>query len=215
MVNRILEKLFYIFCKINFKAIINIISQLHVLFTVDYENEISDNFYKCLIYAEDKRFYYHIGVDIIAIISAMKDFILYKKLRGASTIEQQLVRIITGKYEITLKRKLFEILFACYISNAISKKDILGIYLMVAHFGYKQYGLMDVCNKMNINIKNATLSESAEVIAKLKYPEYKSHSKRRANQILKRKEYIINQINKIEKAEVNIALGNLEVELKI
>ncbi|WP_349825405.1 transglycosylase domain-containing protein [Bacteroides ovatus] len=46
---------------------------------------------------------YHIGFDIIAIIRACFKLLISNKKEGASTIEQQLIRVVTNDYRYTLK----------------------------------------------------------------------------------------------------------------
>jgi penicillin-binding protein 1A len=55
--------------------------------------------------------------------------------QGASTIEQQLVRTITGCYDITLKRKLSEQLLAISISKEFDKNQIISAYIQTAYLG--------------------------------------------------------------------------------
>ena len=68
-----------------------------------------DTLSKLLISGEDHRFFYHIGFDFIAIARAIKNRVLYNKVEGASTIEQQLVRVLTNDYQRTFSRKIREI----------------------------------------------------------------------------------------------------------
>ena len=73
-----------------------------------------DTLSKLLISGEDHRFFYHLGFDIIAIARAVRNRLLYGRIEGASTIEQQLVRVLTNEYQRTFSRKIKEILLATY-----------------------------------------------------------------------------------------------------
>ncbi len=68
-----------------------------------------------LVLGEDHRNRYHIGFDIIAITRAIYRRVTTGLKEGASTIEQQLVRVITADYSMTFSRKLKEILLAVVI----------------------------------------------------------------------------------------------------
>ena len=58
-------------------------------------NEIPEDMQELFILSEDKRFYEHIGIDLLGLLRALKDNILSGRIvSGASTIEQQLVRLI-------------------------------------------------------------------------------------------------------------------------
>jgi membrane peptidoglycan carboxypeptidase len=88
-----------------------------------------------LICGEDHRFYNHMGCDPIAILRAIYRYYKYRKLEGASTIEQQYVRTCTARYEISLTRKFEEIAISTILSIT-SRKDIIAYsYLMQAYYG--------------------------------------------------------------------------------
>ncbi|MAA66350.1 MAG: hypothetical protein CL581_16460 [Alteromonadaceae bacterium] len=61
---------------------------------------------QALVVAEDHRNQLHYGIDPIAILSAFAGRVFKGKKRGASTIEQQFVRVITQRYERTVRRKI-------------------------------------------------------------------------------------------------------------
>jgi monofunctional glycosyltransferase len=125
-----------------------------------------------LISAEDHRYNYHIGFDLIAIIRAIRNRIIYRKQEGASTIEQQLVRTIIGKYEKTINRKLREIFLAFSLKLFIDKKTIAIIYLNIAYYGTNYKGLDRILKKFYL-IKGDLISDNicAEIVSRLKYPE--------------------------------------------
>ena len=59
----------------------------------------------------------------------------FHKHEGASTIEQQLVRVLTNDYERTLKRKLKEIYLASHLRKYADKETIAIAYLDIAYYG--------------------------------------------------------------------------------
>lgn len=125
-----------------------------------------------LISAEDHRFYYHFGFDLIAIARALRNKIFWNKREGASTIEQQLVRVLTSKYKQTISRKIQEIIFAYSLKRTLTKKEIALIYLNVAYYGTNLEGLNKILKKFNLNSDNIIDDQiCAEVVARLKYPE--------------------------------------------
>ncbi len=77
---------------------------------------------KFLIVGEDHRFYYHPGVDILALCRAVWKNVFSGTRQGASTIAMQFVRTITGRYEKTWRRKVIEIFLAVRLSQHVSKK---------------------------------------------------------------------------------------------
>lgn len=127
---------------------------------------VSASLIECLILAEDHRSHLHFGVDQYAIARAVLIRLLEGKVQGASTIEQQFVRTITGRYERTLRRKIREQILSVMISSEFSKKDIASAYLSCAFFGS---GLIGASGIKAIH-KKALSNGDEEVIACLKYP---------------------------------------------
>jgi membrane carboxypeptidase/penicillin-binding protein len=150
-----------------------------------------------LISGEDHRFLYHFGFDIIAIFRALKNKIFYNKNEGASTIEQQLVRVLTNDFNKTIKRKIKEIFLATTLCELIPREDIPKIYLHVAYYGAGMNGIEQVFKKLKIENPNTISKEKcAEIIARIKYPEPKTINEHRLMQIEQRKRHLIALYNK-------------------
>jgi membrane carboxypeptidase/penicillin-binding protein len=151
---------------------------------------------KLLISGEDHRFIYHLGFDLIAIIRAIRNRIFYKRIEGASTIEQQLVRVITSDFNKSLRRKIKEIILATTLRYIIPRKSIPLIYLQLAYYGTNMIGLNAVLSKLKIQSNDYLTEEiAAEIIARIKYPEPKLLTPTRAKQILARKQHLLNLYN--------------------
>lgn len=145
-----------------------------------------------LISGEDHRFRYHLGFDVIAIIRAVKNRLLHNKIEGASTIEQQLVRVLTNDFDKTFKRKVKEIFLSTTLSRIVPRRDIPTIYLHVAYYGTGMNGLEQVFKKLDINNSKVISNElCAEIIARIKYPEPQSNDFRRLRQIEMRKTHLL------------------------
>ena len=147
---------------------------------------------RLLISGEDHRFRYHYGFDVIAILRAVKNRLLYNKFEGASTIEQQLVRVLTNDFEKTFKRKIKEIFLSTTLRELVPRKDIPTIYLQVAYFGDEMNGINQVYKKLGIdNSKSISNEICAEIIARIKYPEPIKNSEKRLIQIEIRKKHLL------------------------
>lgn len=108
---------------------------------------------KTFIKAEDKRFYFHHGVDYISVVRAFfQNTINKKNVSGASTITMQLAKIINASYrnennfiisssERTLSQKLKEVFCAYKLEARFSKKEILELYLNSIPFGNNVEGV--------------------------------------------------------------------------
>lgn len=151
-----------------------------------------------LITAEDHRFKFHLGFDIIAIGRAIRNNIIWRKKEGASTIEQQLVRVLTNDYERSLYRKFKEILLAFFLKFLVCKKEIAIMYLNTAYYGTNLDGLDKILQRFNLN-KGDYITEKicAEIVARLKYPEpLKKDKIIRDKQIERRRNYILKLYHK-------------------
>lgn len=84
---------------------------------------------------EDRYFFCHSGVELRAIPRLFKRYLRTRSLGGISTIEQQLVRLATGRYEKTVRRKVRELILAYLLQYHCSKKHLLYCYLSNSYFG--------------------------------------------------------------------------------
>ncbi|GHU42321.1 hypothetical protein FACS1894190_11510 [Spirochaetia bacterium] len=147
---------------------------------------------KILISGEDHRFYYHIGFDIVALLRAIFNRIFYNKIEGASTIEQQLVRVLTNDFEKTFQRKISEIFLATTIASIVPKTAIPKIYLNVAYYGTGMNGLSQAYSNLGITDRETiSIEQAAEIVSMIKYPLPTKFSLKRLEQIKTRKEYLI------------------------
>ena len=101
---------------------------------VEYEN-IPKNLIHACIAIEDKRFEDHQGVDWVTTLKACVKMFLGRGEAGGSTITQQLVKNITGRDEVTVRRKLVEIFSALELEKKYTKKQIMELYLNVIALG--------------------------------------------------------------------------------
>ncbi len=148
----------------------------------NYEYLLPREFYFFLVIAEDKRYYKHCGFDIYGIFRAVFHNIIFNRLEGASTIEQQLVRTITGKKDIKISRKIKEIFLATQLRKIYSKIEIINFYLDVAYFGKDLIGINSLIDKRyGGDIESLSVRDIAEIIARLKYPEGTNGISKKAN----------------------------------
>lgn len=124
--------------------------------------EMSPSLINAVLTAEDRRFFYHPGVDPIAIIRAFYSNIRAGRVvSGGSTITQQLVRIVRPRRR-GISSKVIEALTAVRIEMTMSKKEILEQYLNRAPFGNQLFGV-EAASTMYFGkpAKDLSLSESA------------------------------------------------------
>ncbi len=94
---------------------------------------------------EDRRFYQHNGVDVIGVIGALKDRFIGRRMRGASTITQQLVGNmhpdVINRRDMSLDRKLREQDAAREMERHYTKAQILEAYINFIPFGHGWFGI--------------------------------------------------------------------------
>ncbi|MDD5113404.1 MAG: transglycosylase domain-containing protein [Methylobacter sp.] len=142
-----------------------------------------------LIAVEDRRYMSHCGVDVLGIFRAIVRIIFFGRIEGASTIEQQLVRVLTNKYERTISRKMLEIILAMLMSREKSKDEMARFYLSIAYYGWEMSGYNEACRRVCLNLHEPLPHELASIVARLRYPEAKVASRRRLSQINNRANY--------------------------
>ena len=86
-------------------------------------NDIPDHLQNAFIAIEDKRFYSHLGFDPITTVKAAFKYVFVRgHSPGGSTITQQLIKNLTGDDDISIRRKINEIMRAIALEKELSKK---------------------------------------------------------------------------------------------
>lgn len=112
--------------------------------TLEY---IPEDYIKELLESEDKRFFYHFGMDPIATARAMYHNIKAGAMKeGGSTITQQLAKNMYFSFEKKLDRKVAEVFVAFELEKKLTKNEILELYLNVIYFGEGCYGVKEAAN---------------------------------------------------------------------
>lgn len=103
---------------------------------------VPTKFSTALIQYEDKRFYQHSGIDLLAIIRALKLNLQHGKIvSGGSTLTMQVIRLSRENPERTVVEKIKEIFFAIRLEINESKDEVLRLYATHAPFGGNIVGL--------------------------------------------------------------------------
>src|SRR5438309_8264667 len=95
-----------------------------------------------VIATEDKRFYYHWGIDPIGIARAFaQNYRRGRIVEGGSTITQQLTKVLFLTPDKSLERKMKEAVLALELERRYSKDRILEMYMNQVYFGHGAYGV--------------------------------------------------------------------------
>ncbi|MEA5515003.1 penicillin-binding protein 1A [Nodularia sp. UHCC 0506] len=127
--------------------------------------QIPDQLQQAFIASEDRRFESHRGIDPQGIVrAALKNLRSQAVVEGASTITQQLARILFLKQEQTIWRKLKEVRLAQKMEQELSKNQILERYLNLVYLGSGAYGVADAAwVYFSKTVDQLTLGEAAMI----------------------------------------------------
>ena len=109
-------------------------------------SELPQMYVNAVISVEDKRFYQHNGIDIIAIgRAAINDIKAMDYVEGGSTITQQLAKNMYFTQEKKIERKIAEVFMAWQIEHQYTKEEIFELYVNNIFFGDGYYTVKEAC----------------------------------------------------------------------
>ena len=134
-------------------------------------SQISPDFQHAVIAAEDARFYQHHGFDWNAIQIAAEEDMEGRRLRGGSTITQQLVKNLFFGTGRSILRKGAEFTLVPVAELVLGKRRILELYLNVVEWGPGVYGSESACRYYyRVSARNIDRQQSAQLAAILPLP---------------------------------------------
>jgi len=136
---------------------------------VPIEN-ISPNVINALIATEDHRFFNHWGVDVRRLIG-LPYYWIQGRIQGGSTISQQLARNLYRNigFEVTVTRKLREMITAIQIENNYTKREIIEMYLNTVEFSNSAFGIEQASRThYGKSAGDLTINEAATLIGQLR-----------------------------------------------
>jgi penicillin-binding protein 1A len=153
---------------------------------------------EAFISAEDKNFYQHNGVDpegiVRAAVTDLRNMHSEKRPVGASTITQQVARNFLLTNEVSIARKIKEMILAYRIEQVLTKDQILELYLNEIYLGLNSYGVaaaaLDYFDKP---LDQLTVAEAAFLAAIPKNPN-KYFREKNHEAALERRDYVINRM---------------------
>ncbi len=128
---------------------------------VDYK-DIPQHLEHAVVSIEDKRFYEHHGVDWSTTVKGFLSLVGNSSTSGGSTVTQQVIKNLTGENQVTVQRKLREILMALDVEEKLNKKEIMELYLNTIYLSQGQYGIRAAAKYyFGKEVKDLTIAESA------------------------------------------------------
>ncbi|AAL03783.1 penicillin-binding protein 1A [Rickettsia conorii] len=161
-------------------------------------NSVPSSLIESFIAAEDKNFYNHPGVDLFGIVRAaflnISNYLHHRRMEGASTITQQVVKNFLLTNEVSLERKIKEAILSYMISRVFTKDQILELYLNQTFFGRGAYGVAVAAqNYFNKSVEELTIAESAFIAALPKAPS-ELNPERNYARVKARRDYVITRM---------------------
>ena len=127
---------------------------------------------KAFVAIEDRRFYFHHGIDPMGIARALtRNVVGSGGMQGGSTLTQQLAKNLFLTQERTVSRKIQEAILAIWLEHKYTKDQILELYLNRVYFGSGSYGVEAAANRyFGHGAKSVTLGEAAVLAGLMKAP---------------------------------------------
>ncbi|MFH1701583.1 MAG: PBP1A family penicillin-binding protein [Candidatus Zixiibacteriota bacterium] len=137
--------------------------------------EMPPHLIQMLISVEDQQFYDHWGINLRRIFVVAANNLLKMRIEaGASTITQQLARMLFLNRKQTFERKFKEALTAIKIERTYSKNEILEMYLNLYYF-HRAYGISSAAHAFfHKNASELSISDCAILLGMLKGPTINS-----------------------------------------
>ena len=157
-------------------------------------NNISPNVATAVMAAEDQRFPDHYGFDLDSIQSSIDVYKDGGKLRGASTISQQVAKNLFLTPAKSFLRKGVEAWFTLLIETLWTKERILEVYLNIAEFGDHLFGIEAASQRyFGVPARNISRSQAALLAATLPNPILLKAA-RPSTYLLRRQRWILRQM---------------------
>ncbi len=148
--------------------------------------------------AEDASFYEHQGIDYFGIARAVLNEIKYQLIGGqrvgGSTITQQTAKTMLLSRQRTYTRKIKEFILAKRIEDALTKDEILNLYLNQIYFGNGAYGIEEAAQTYySVPARELTLTQAASLASVPKSPN-KINPIKDPERTKQRRDYVLEQM---------------------
>jgi monofunctional biosynthetic peptidoglycan transglycosylase len=168
--------------------------------------EISPQAAIAVIASEDQQFPFHAGFDFDSIRDAVRDSERGKRLRGASTISQQVAKNLFLWSGHSFARKGLEAWFTVLIEALWPKERILEVYLNIAQFGDRIYGVQAAAQHFWHKSARSLDSRDAALLAAVLPNPHLLHVDRPSRYVIARREWILGQMRELGGAQYLRAL---------
>ncbi len=153
---------------------------------------------QAFVAAEDKNFFVHPGIDVLglgrALITNLRNIGSNRRPVGASTITQQVAKNFLLTSELSIERKIKEVILAFRIERAFTKPEILELYLNEIFLGQRSYGVAAAAlTYFDKSLDDLTIAEAAYLAALPKAPN-NYHPIRKYAAAKARRDYVVERM---------------------
>ena len=156
--------------------------------------DIPDLVKQAFISAEDKNFYNHKGYDVLGIAKAAFDAARGGRLRGASTITQQVMKNFLLSSDRSAERKIKELILASRLEQTLSKDKILELYLNEIFLGQNSFGVTAAAQTYFNKTLDQLLPQEVAYLAVLPKAPSRYHPVRQMERALIRRNFVLEEM---------------------
>ena len=166
--------------------------------TLVYVKSLPVQIKNAFLAAEDADFYRHQGIDYFGILRALANEVKYQLVGGqrlgGSTITQQTAKTMLLTRKRTYTRKIKEFILAKRIEEALTKEQILNLYLNQIYFGHGAYGIEEAAQTYyGVHARDLSLSQAASLASVPKSPN-KINPIQDPERVRQRRDYVLEQM---------------------
>ncbi|MEN8207352.1 MAG: monofunctional biosynthetic peptidoglycan transglycosylase [Pseudomonadota bacterium] len=156
--------------------------------------QISPHMALAVVASEDQKFPIHNGFDVVAIKAAISDKVKGSRLRGASTVTQQVARNLFLWQGRSFLRKGLEAWMTVMLELLWPKQRILEVYLNIAEMGERTFGVQAASLRYFAESANALTPEQAALLAAVLPNPKKMQADQPSEYVLGRRDKILQQM---------------------
>jgi penicillin-binding protein 1A len=156
--------------------------------------QIPDLVKHAFVSAEDKNFYVHKGYDMRGMVAAAIEAAQGGRLRGASTITQQVMKNFLLSSDRSAERKIKELILATRLEASLNKQQILGLYLNEIFLGQNSFGVTAAAQTYFNKTLDELAPQEAAYLAALAQRPGNLHPVRQHDDAVARRNYVLQEM---------------------
>jgi penicillin-binding protein 1A len=157
-------------------------------------DEIPDLVKHAFVAAEDQNFYMHRGFDVRGMLAAARDALTGGRLRGASTITQQVMKNFLLSSDRSVERKIKELILASRLEQTLNKDQILELYLNEIFLGQNSFGVAAAAQTYFNKTLDELAPHEAATLAAMPQAPGRYHPVTAKDRVTERRNYVLGRM---------------------